>query len=101
MDETLFDLERKIKELSKTPTEKEFNILWEKSQRIRMAIKEAENACHINFKDAKSSMAGIERLLSEIDTENGNKNVMNRINKINSEIFRELDNCIDRLRMER
>lgn len=34
-------------------------------------------------------------------TKKGRKDVLNRITKIDSEIYRELDNCVDRLRMEK
>lgn len=101
MDEALFNIERTVKGLSNEPTNEEIMDLLEKPQRLRMAVRETENACDLNFKEAKSSIAGFEILISEIETEKGKRDVLNRINKVNSEIFRELDNCIDRIRMEK
>lgn len=101
MDDTLFDVERHIKELGDTHTEQEWTRILEKVQRVEMAIKHTENVCNIKFKDAKESAYGLTNLLVEINIEKGRKNVLNRINKINSEIYRELDSCADRLRMEK
>lgn len=94
MDETLFNLERSIKELSDENAEQEWEHLFEKVERIQMAIKSTEKVCDIKFKEAKESAYGLVRLLTERD-------VLNRITKIDSEIYRELDNCVDRLRMEK
>ena len=101
MDETLFNLERSIKELSDENAEQEWEHLFEKVERIQMAIKSTEKVCDIKFKEAKESAYGLVRLLTESHTKKGRKDVLNRITKIDSEIYRELDNCVDRLRMEK
>lgn len=100
MDDTLFDVERHIKESSNEYTEQEWVNVLEKVRRVQMAIKSTENVCDIKFKEAKESAYRLESLLTDIHTEKGRKDVLNRIDKINSEIYRDLDNCADRLRIK-
>jgi len=99
-DHALSELRRFIKECNKNAEEEGERIL-EKMDRVRMAITSMENICDIKFKKAKQSSHSLVGFLPEINTEKGRKDILGRINTIDSEIYREFDNCSDKIRIDK
>ena len=99
--QALFELRRFIKTCDNKSAEDNAERILEKMDRIRMAINSTENICDLKLKKVISLAHSLVGFLPEVNTEKGRKDILGRINTIDSEIYREFDNCSDKIRIDK
>ena len=96
LDEALHKTEGQIKTYTNNSTEEDWMVIDIDTDRIKMAMNTAKEACGMDIKSAKDAYNRLVGKLPDIITEQGRKTSLGIINRIHFEIYHSLDNCISK-----